>query len=392
MPDTSEPTAIHPESLLRIRPLEHVFEDEHVRIVSRGVDAHWAYDDPNTLRLDGFNPIGPSIFTSRKSALEEWLPHREGSARPHNERDRLVREALFAVHDYLHIWAWQWIGALRPSLGVGRVPIDADNLDDFAFCHILTETVATFFDYWYLARRHLNDVADVGTAIRTLTIGYHDDHLREYQRFQPKLDVQRPDYFVEKCTFYCDGIFFGFELDDLRQSALVDRWLTHELEYGELQRSYARQWLADLAGVERGGRSLTDPIPIDAAWKHDLMHQLADLTWKKLQGGELLPSPGILDVGPAWRHDRTKTADFRFTNFNTRARRADVASAPGESFDYLFAQYRAQFDWDALEPALKPVFEQVRRERDLSLGDRLLSGQRRLEPSPDEPDELFLIG
>jgi len=392
MDEKLEPSAIHSESLLNVPLLRHLFEDEHVRIVSRGVDAHWAYDDPAALRLDGFNPLGTSVFTSRKSALAEWLPHSHGSARPFNERDRLVREALFAVHDYLHIWAWQWIAELRPSLGVGQKPIDADNLDDLAFCHILTETVATFFDYWYLARVRLNEVADVGSAIRTLTIGYNEDHLGEYRRSQPKLDVQRPEYFVEKCTFYCDGIFFGFDILDLQRSALLDKWLTHELEYGEVQRAYARQWLADLAGLDIGRRSLIDPIVIDASWKHDLMHHFADLTWRKIHGEQLLQSPKPIELGKNWLHDRTKTADFRFTNFNTRGRSADVAFVPGLSFEYLFAQYRAQFDWDALEPARRTVFDRVLRAQDLALGDRLLSGERRIEPSPDEPDELFLMG
>src|SRR5918996_5055573 len=94
--------ALHPESLLRIPLLAQVFDDPAIAIVRRGIDARWKYEETVETRVDGFNPLRSAVFIGTHSRLDRWLPHRHRSARPFNEGDALMPEALFCAHDYLH--------------------------------------------------------------------------------------------------------------------------------------------------------------------------------------------------------------------------------------------------------------------------------------------------
>ena len=93
--------------------------------------------------LAGFNPFLRSLFYANNSALSRWLAGPYGSARDYNEGDHLVREVLFAVHDYLHCWSAAAIAVLAPRSRFDTGPILRDNLEDFVYCHLLTEAAAT---------------------------------------------------------------------------------------------------------------------------------------------------------------------------------------------------------------------------------------------------------
>src|SRR5207237_1319288 len=78
-----------------------------------------------------------------RSPLAEWLDDPAQGVRELNQDDALLTEVLFAVHDYLHVWAYHLVRDAVPDLGFGRPPASEAELEDHVFCHLLTEAVAT---------------------------------------------------------------------------------------------------------------------------------------------------------------------------------------------------------------------------------------------------------
>jgi len=383
------------ESLLAIPLLAQVFDDPCFVIIRRGVDARWKYQDVIESRVDGFNPLYGAVFVGTHSRVERWLAHRHESARPFNDGDELVPEALFCVHDYLHAWAYQWIDRLQPGLGFGRSPITRRNFEDMVFCHILSEAVATVgLDYWYLATVDLNRVVPIGTVQRGLTASYREEMAEEYRRFNPTLSVQHPSFLGQLTRFYCDGVFRGFDIGDFQRSPAIESWLTHELTYGRLQRRYCREWFAYLAAedLRLSPEQLDGPIDDTARWKKALVAALGERLWRKVKHNEMC-SPGVrLDPKEVWKAPRRRAPDFRFLNLN----RCDPVSAAAakslsdDAFDFLMRQYVARFDRDAFPAEALGVFSLIRQERDFAIGERLLRGVRRLPVTREEPRDLFL--
>lgn len=386
---------VHRESLLRIPLLAQALGDRNFRIVRRGVDARWKYDEAIGARVDGFNPLYGAAFIARHSRLDRWLPHRHHSARPYNEGDGLVEEALYLVHDYLHVWAYQWIDRLAPQLGFGTRPITRRNIEDMAFCHILSEAVATVgLDYWYLSVVELPAEVPIGKLQRGLTVSYREELLPEYRRFNPAFEVQTPAFFGALARFYCDGIFPGFSIADMKRSPVLDAWLTHEVRYGQLQRRYCRQWFAYLAvdTLELTDTQLEAPLRCTAPWQKRLIAELGERLWAKVKRGEPCPSDHGFDPARIWTASPSRPADPRFINLN-RCGRLDVKAAkalPEPAFAFLMDQYMARFDFAAFPPEVFGVFELMRRERDPAAADRLLKGVKRIAVTAGEPRDLFL--
>lgn len=385
----------HRESLLAIPLLEHAFRDPNFKIVRRGIDARWKYDGVIATNIDGFNPLRCAAFVGTHSHFERWRPHRHGSARRFNPGDELVPEALFVVHDYLHAWTYHWIAELCPQVGFGQAPITSDNFEAMVFCHLFSEAVATVgLDYWYLSTIQLNQEVPIGTMQRGLTASYREELAEEYGRFNPTLKVQHPDFLERLGRFYCDGVFRGFAARDLHVSPAVDAWLSHELRYGKLQRQYCRQWFAYLSrdSVQLSDAQLAAPVDCRASWQKKLMAQIAERLWAKVKCKEICTAENGFDPDTAWSACPDKQPDFRFINFNRQGSLPpdSVAEMPDESFEYLMRQYIARFDYGAFPPEALGVFTLIRKERDFSIGRRLLKGVKRLPVGRAEPRDIFL--
>jgi hypothetical protein len=359
-PDQSEAErgGLHSESLLRVEPIRRMLADANIRLRSRPIDNRWRYERIVPLALNGFCPFADEIYYAAHSKVAQWLDRPEASARPLNERDILLREALFLAHDYLHAWSYARIREFAPDLGFGTAPITAQNFEGMAFCHLLTEAAATIgVDYWYLATVDLNSVADIGTTLVGLTAGYHERHLSEYRRFCPSLMVQGPAFFKKLARFYCTGRFRGFFRDDLRRSPILLAWLEHELRYGGLQRDYTRSWFAYLSGDEI---ALTEaarraPVACDDGWQRDLMAELGRALWAFVVEGAPPGATGVPRDG-VWASPPERAADFRFINlasFDEPAaalKNSVIEGMDRQQIAYLMGQYLVGFDFDAFDP------------------------------------------
>ncbi|MGZ3697660.1 MAG: hypothetical protein ACXVCH_06165, partial [Bdellovibrionota bacterium] len=105
----------HPQSLLRIPLVKQMLTDPRIPLVPRNIDQDWRYLGVIPDSVVGFNPQRSSVYYARKSYFAEWLEQPRRSTRELNEQDYLVREVLFAVHDYLHAWAYLAIRELTPK-------------------------------------------------------------------------------------------------------------------------------------------------------------------------------------------------------------------------------------------------------------------------------------
>jgi hypothetical protein len=402
MPDLSrrDPrSSWHAESLLRIPLVRHMLEDPDVDLVARGIDARWYYERLVPVKLGGFNAASGSVYYPVKSFMARWLREPESSTRKHNENDVLVLEVLFAVHDYLHVWAYRAINELNPSLGFGIGEVTRANLEDFVFCHLVSEAVATVgLDYWYLCTSSLNEVCDIGSNLdRGLTVGYHERFSREYERYAPGLRVQRKEFLASLANFYCTGIFHGVEERALRESPLILKWLDHELRYGQSQRRYARQWLAFLSKepLSHDAGALAAPVAAGRKWQRRTLRALGELLWDKVKN-DRLDELAFRFGGRGWSSPRRRPADFRFVNLNwfpsiDAALRAPSSPDP-ESETYRLYQLVSRFDFGHCDSALVDAVPVLLRSGDLDLTERLLGAQRRVPRCKGEPRDLLLVG
>ena len=340
-------------------------EDTKVRFVPRAIDAEWSYARILPVTMSGFNPWSGAVYFAERSRLAEWLGSPQSDARRMNEGDHLVHEHLFALHDYFHAWAYQVIHCILPKLGIGTTPITGANIEDFVFCHLLTETVATVaVDYWFLSTLEIDDVLGIGTAKTTLATTYREKDKAEYRRFNRDFEPQRVEFFGEMARFYCSGSFRGFGLRALRRSAKLLRWMEHELSYGEAQRSYTRSWLASLAvePISYSKDRLDAEVVIDRPWKRELMAVLGALLWEEVKNGRPTSDRKVIPDEPTWTPDRGRPWDFRFVNWNRLGERGrkGVLEAGGTdpgSLKYLQFQILGRCVFDTFDPDLLPLIE-----------------------------------
>lgn len=383
------PSDPHPESLARIPLVRQMLTDPRVRFAPRAIDQRWRYERIIPVTLAGFNPFLQTLFYASNSALSRWLEEPYGSARDFNEDDWLVREVLFAAHDYLHCWSAAAISMLAPRVRFGTGPLHRGNLEDFVFCHLLTEAAATTgLDYWYLSTTSLEDELHIGTTVGTLTVGYHERHLSEYRRFCPDWEAQRPGFFGDIARFYCSGVFQGFDVGDLRRSPRILRWLSHELSYGAKQREYTRLWLSYLALGESAyaPEQLAAPVSCEEPWKQQLIHDLGKVLFAKVKEGSE-SGLALRSLGAPPESPRARTPDFRFVNANLTP--LPPESAHPESLRYYALQRVSAVAFDSVSPAdkwaLAHAFE--REEHEAAL--RLIERAKHVPPTGAEPRDLF---
>lgn len=388
---------LHDQVTLESIPLiAQMLGDPDIPVILRGVDNAWAYHGVIPHVVSGFNPQNCAVYCAVESAFGRWLAAPETPLRELNTRDRLMREALFAVHDYLHAWSARLIGAAAPQVGFGVAPIGAANFEDHVFCQLLTETAATIgLDYWYLARVDVSRLVPIGTCMRTLTTAYREEHVEEYRRYCPALDVQNPAFFEVFARFYCTGRLPGFRGDSLTHSPRVLAWIEHELRYGQLQRRYTRKWLAYLSdgAVPSPARAVADAaVDPDVPWRRDLVALVGDALWRLVhEGSAVRVSAPVREasVVPA-----NGPIDFRFTNLAGlddpwhEIRRRGVDS---ESYPWLFAQIVSAHRFDAVDPEVVEQLPVLRDARAPTLVRRTLESYPSVALATREPSALFLL-
>lgn len=387
------PQRLPAESLLAVPLVARALSDRRVVPVERAIDTRWAYARIVPKASPGFNPFAGQLFFSSTSQFARWRRRPQGSARPHNLGDRLVREVLFYVHDYLHAWAYGLLRSLLPDREIGFGAISDKNFEDLAFLHLLTEAVATVgLDYWYLSTVTLNDVCPIGTTIAGLTTSYREADLPEYRRARPDLEVQSPGFFAELTHFYCTGELLGFDARDLIHSAKLYAWLDHEITYGVAQRTYSRAWLGYLRGAPVSMAEAGRPVACDKPWQRRVIRDVGDALWalvKQDQDTNIVP----IDPGDMWRSPVQQPLDPRFTNLDDLDPDAIVrfgAHDPGDVSlameQHLLRYDHARFD----RHKLVPLREALAR-RDLRALRWVLHGERMLPRRKGSPRDLLVV-
>lgn len=388
----------HEESLLRLSLVQQLLEDKVVRLRPRRVDRRWLYEKHVPVSVSGFNFSSGQVYYSAVSALADWIQQPQGSARQFNEGDFLVPEVLFAVHDYLHIWAYQVINAVNPGLEFGFGEITPENAEAMVFCHLASEAVATVgLDYWYLAQFDLNSAIPIGTCVDHLTVDFHQRHIEEYRRGCPDLVVDHPHFMVQLGEFYCTGVFKGFSRQDLKDSPLLLRWLQHEIAYGEKQREYTRMWIQHLSAHDLGydNRSvLSAPVACDQPWMRELLVELSLRLWAKVVEDQRSPTPLTIPADDAW-HSSKPLKEFRFTNFTRvtpdELNRLDWQALSAASYEYFLWQYVSQFDYASTAPEARQLLRFVRDRREVGLIRWLFRDAKPITATDSCPRDVFLI-
>lgn len=384
--------------------LRQALADPSARIAFRAIDRSWVYQKVFSLSVTGFNPFERDLYVARVSAFADWIRGGKKNDRRYNAGDALVDEALFIVHDYLHIWARAVIQHEFPELAFGYGPITRASLEAFAFCHLATEAVATVgLDYWYLSTLDLDDVCELGTCARNLVCAYREEDLREYRRFNPTYEVQRPQFLVELAEFYATGEFVGFSAADVLASPKLLRWTEHELTYAQKQRSHIRSWLAYLSNgaVDLAPEELSAPLAIERAWQHTLLRRLADLLWRKVKHDDPVYVQSPRRRGKSWARKRqggSDVPDFRFTNLNVCPRfvpKGRFIRAMGDlEYKVFCAQWLSAHELGTVPHALRKALPSLVAERDFSRLNSLFRKHdvRRVPGARTvEPIDLFML-
>jgi hypothetical protein len=387
---------LDPESLLHIPLVMQAFSDRRFRFIPRSTDVRWTYRKRVPIKLAGFNPFEFACYYGQESRFAAWLRDPFGSARELNEGDVLVKEVLFMVHDYLHAWAYSVIDQLFPRLRVLHGGITAETFDDYVFCHLLSESVATVgLDYWLLSQRDVDGYCPIGGNVGPLTVSYREALLSEYRRFSPELEIQTPDFFRMHVQFYCTGELPGFEADDLMRSPKLLDWLKHELSYGATQRRLTRQWLALLAEqpTALAEDALNAPVATDVPARQAMIEEIGRLLWAKVKGGDRSTDLVLPASPPARRAPEHKPPDFRFVNIAhvPEAQWLQAAQPDSlENFQYFFHQFLGQIPITDFPERLLKRLPWLAEQRDASLVLDLLGRLPRREPLSAEPRDLFI--
>lgn len=378
----------HQNPLMAIPLYRHLIEDPNVEFVPRGIDARWSYDGYITsdYNLSGFNFFENAIFAPLNSKFTLWRKTDGHDIRGYNIKDRLINELFTSIHDYLHIWAYQWIAEISPATGFGEAGVTSKNLEDFAFCHLLSEAVATVgLDYWYLCAGEPLAPLDIGTNFDTLTVSYHLRDIREFRKFNPRFDSQNRQFFKNLVKFYCDGVFHGFDLQSVKQSPKILRWLEHEIVYGETQRIYSREWMIALSdlGIKFEQTKLAAKYDFTKKWRRDLTEELSDLLWEKV----VLGKPNFAPKKVHYPYPKNvRFPDPRMLNLNVVP-----VQAGNEYFEHSFYQALARCDYSDFSIKEKGYLSKLKKCNDIDLCMDYFDGFKRIKPSKKEPPYLFML-
>ncbi|MEO0336673.1 MAG: hypothetical protein AAF202_09770 [Pseudomonadota bacterium] len=335
--------------------------------------------------------------------MKDWIKKKSSSARKLNYDDRLVYEAMFLVHDYLHLWSYKMIQAHFPKIGFGIRPITKKNIEDFVFCHLVTEAAAVVgLDYWVLCQRGINEYCPLGSKSGPLTVSYAEKNIDEFRRFNPSFKVMKKDFFSKIAKFYCTGQFYGFDVHDVKRSPLLSEWLEHEIYYGDTQRVYTRAFLSLMASedIPYDKKGLGKRVSTQGSWKSQLLEVIGDLLWEKVLEDQLHPCSRVR-VKNGWSAARPRYNHWPYVNLNTctedefyegldNMEAGDLSKEdPGRHFVTQFVSRHkySSFSEDEVELILRG-FENKNYESIVYV----CQGKKRLSLHRDEPRSLLMLG
>ena len=385
------------DALRGVPLVRQMLNEPALRLLARAQDKEWVYERVIGHGPTGFNPYRGELYFASRSVFASWYANEEADLRELNEGDLLLPEVLFAVHDYLHAWSASLLSELLPHLKLGRGELRAEDMEDLAWCHLLTETVATVgLDYWFLCCEDLASFLDIGSSQSALTVSYDERHIEEYRRFRPDLEVQTPGFFIELADFYASGRFPGFDIAALRRSPRVLGWLRHELSYGAKQRQYTRQWLHHLAGLPcPDAETLAAPLSIDEPWKREILELVSQRLWEKVKEDRHVPITRRVDVEEAWKAPEDQPLDFRFTNANALGEglwgEIEARGMAQDSFPFLADQLLMGAKFDPLAAEARDSLRLVKRAGCNFLLRKVVDGLEKVEPATSEPLDIFVI-
>lgn len=364
---------------------QQMLNDPNVRIQTRGIDCDWIYKKFIDESVSGFNPFENTIYLSQNSAASKWVKAKYKNFRKHNLMDRLMIEYLFMMHDYLHIWGYQWISRLAPQIGFGKNAVNGKNFEDFVFCHLLTEAIAVVgLDYWFLSTVDFCNMTNVGSNTGLLTVSYHVKNDDEFRRFNPKFNTQHVDFFKFIAEFYCTGVFYGFDRNTLIQSPITLSWLNHEISYSSLQRVYSRQWINTLQNQGRTftKRELEQPVDCSKKWKKELISEIGKLLWDKIKND--VPHYS----GKKVRYPYLKNPKHPYSEMmNLNKIRLEGSENFNMHFNQLISKYRfSDFDHQEVE-----IIRILKDKKDIKLIESFLKMKKPLPVSKNEPTFLFML-
>ncbi|MBK9294677.1 MAG: hypothetical protein IPM57_09585 [Oligoflexia bacterium] len=382
---------MHSESALKIPLVSQLLKDPSFKIIKRAVDSKWIYEKLVPLGHCGFNPATNAAYVGFNSSVSQWLQNPKQSIRSFNFNDTFLHELFFIIHDYLHAWSYNAINELYPGLKFGYGKITEKNFEDYVFCHILTEAVATVgLDYWYLSTIELNQVIPVGANIKTLTAAYHVKNNSEYRRFDPKFNAQKRGFLKTLNDAYCDGIFYALPMKAIQLSPQIYRWYWHELTYGRLQRKYTRQWLSYLSAGEVVCEQAKLDIKIDNSkkWMQELVEDLSLLLWQKVKENKNIWFKPQYDVKhDAWGGSGKLQMDSRFTSL--------IHLKTPKTFNYLdyyVSQYAIRHTFSENSKAIASQLPEIAKSKNLQKLKKIFKNQKKVESAFDVyPQSLFML-
>lgn len=385
------------DSLLRLRPVRDALRDPYFSCTCRPIDCNWNYEGFTDV-MSGYNPVLHTHFYPATAALRRWLKDPINLGRELNNEDRLVKEVLMMTHDYIHSWAYRAIENIDPGLGINEKPITRQNLDEFAYIHLLTEAAAVVgLDYWYLCVKDVSQRCNLGSLIGPRTVEYQEQLVSEYRRFNPALVVQTPSFFFEIVKLFCRDTIEGFSVYDVRRSPALYCWLKRELQASLSQRVITRLWLSRLGGFHLADTDLRRPLPAPSRKQKQLAEELGKLLWKKIKLGASFFLPPKNPAHP-WKY-RSQSVDFRFTNLRRTAPQTyDWTSLPHpkENFSFYVKQYISQYRYPANQTPeareeLQLELETIQRTFDQRRLRKITSGFVQVLPRQSDPAPLEMI-
>jgi hypothetical protein len=287
-----------------------------------------------------------------------WLKDPQGPTRPHNTGDHLLKEWMVLLHDWLHAWSCEVVFGLLGARATASLDVE-----ELAFIHLCTEACATVgLDYWYLSTFNVNDLIPIGTNEQNFAVDYRETAAAEFRRFDATHDIQCPAFLGKIATFYCSGSFDGFSAADLRQSPVLEKWLTHELKYGQMQRRYTRDWLHFAVGETR--RPTAASVRHGGRWQRELLDALGKVLFRLIKDGRDEAVRGVpprFDVSGRPRRaafcDLTRLDDDELSELF-------MNSTPPEQ-DIIAATVVQRCVWDEVPTAVRPALASCLRERAL---------------------------
>lgn len=312
------PDFVHTDKLEADIPLfRQLVRESTVKIVTRGVDRKW-YSSGYIPVGAGWNPLTERIYIEKNSPFSRYLAG-ENDLRKLNFNDDFMKQLLFVVHDYLHIWA---LKTLQREFGVfcdSKATLSHEELEKHVASLLLTEAVATEgLDYWFLNQVDLCRQIGIGSKIESLTVECNTRDLPEYRLYCPTFDSQRSDFFHDVASCYVDGEFPGFDIRAIERSPTVLKWLRHEVGYAAKQREYSRLWLSYLNSTVSSApkEELRRPVACDKRWLEEACGRLSEKLWAKVKHDRHDADQEQANQSSQgnWKNPATGPIDFRFSN------------------------------------------------------------------------------